>query len=153
MALNKEYQKSIEHAQMRTMNERVLFLVSEQEFPAIVKQRGGKFKSHGALAEIELADNQYILDFYEDGIERDDYGNITNQPTRRNVLSVCVVKGDERAVDSQVTATLFQQEGYIRPWRIPSASGFSKVFMLVDDLNPGTWNADYVRFAAPAPKS
>lgn len=153
MALNKEYQKSIEASKNRDLERLVEFLESEREVPAIVKQRGGKFKFHGEMPEVELGDDQYILDIYEGGLTRDDYGKIIEQPTRLNFRGSILSVGDARAANTQVTVSIIKDVAYIRPWRIPSASGFSKVLMLVDDENPGTWNADYVRFAAPAPKS
>lgn len=153
MALNKEYQKSIEAANNRDVVRLVEFLESEREMPAIVKQRGGKFQAHGSLPEIDLADSQYILDVYGNGLTRDSYGKIIETPTKIDIIGTMLATGESRAAGSQVMVSIIKDFAYIRPWRIPSDTGFSKVLMLVDDLNPGTWYGDYVRFAAPAPKS
>lgn len=152
MALNKEKQQSKDrHAILEF--ERLLDFVEEQtQIPAIVVQVGGQWRKSDEDI-LELAGSEYVLDLYENGIARDSLGNIISKSTRQGLLGRCLIYADRRAVDSEVLVTLVGDRAYIRPQLLPSDSGFGKVLMLADDLTPGSWRADYVRFTGAAPES
>lgn len=152
MALDKEKQQSADRYNELEFDRILKFLEEEKQVPAIVTQVGGEWKINDTDI-YELANSEYLIDLYERGITRDSLGTVTSKPTRQNVLAKCLISTDKRAVDSELLVTMLNGRAYIRPQQLPADTGFGKVLMLVDDLTPGSWRADYVRFVSPAPES
>lgn len=152
MALEKEKQRvNDRHDELEY--KRVLdFLEEQEQIPAIVVQVGGEWKVDEETI-YTLGNKEYVLDLYGRGITRDSLGNLDTDPTKKGVLGQCLISTDSREKDAEVLVTMLGGRAYIRPQLLPADTGFGKVLMLVDDLNPGSWRADYVRFTGAAPES